>query len=347
MVVASSIADAGNGLRIELKGIDCQLGVTVARVRQDAASRNQVVHLLGVSAAQLRDKLGAPAASIAKFNKPLEQATSPSLEALQLLTEGYRHHLAGDFREAVHYYQRATDLDPDFALAYAALGSVYGGRTEFALAAPAETKAYKLRTRLTERARFQIEDLYYEVVTGEMEKACAALSQWEQTFPDDFIAHSNLAGCLLKLGQPDRFLAEAREAARLLPSPWSYNAVIFDNIVTDRLDEAQTTFDEAAARKSDASPMHVSRALLAFLKKDDFAMQEQWSWAEGNLGKPAAESLLLFARPSVATYYGHFREARRLMTQAVALEQKAGSWHPTSEYDIVHALREAEVGNSA
>jgi serine/threonine protein kinase/tetratricopeptide (TPR) repeat protein len=347
MVVDSSIADAGNGLRIELKGIDCQSGVTVARVRQDAASRNEVVRVLGVSAAQLRGKLGEPAASIAKFNRPLEQATSPSLEALQLLTEGYKRHLAGDFRGALPYYQRAIELDSDFALAYAALGSVYGGRTEFALAAPAERKAYKLRTRLTERARFQVEDLYYAVVTGEQEKACAVLSQWVQTFPDDFIAHSNFAGCLLSLGQLDRSLAEAREAARLLPSPWSYNAVIFGNILTDRLDDAKATFDEAAARKFDAPPMHVTRALLAFLKKDEAAMQEQWSWAMGNVGKPAAESLLLYARPSVETYYGHFREARRVLKQGIALETKAGSGRPTSEYDTVHALREAEAGNSA
>ncbi len=347
MVVTSSIADAGNGLRIELKGIDCKSGVTVARARQDAPSRNEVVHLLGVSAAQLRSKLGEPAASVAKFNKPLEEATSPSLEALQLLTEGYRHHLAGDFREALQYYQRATELDSEFALAYAALGSVYGGRTEFSLATTAETKAYNLRGRLTERARFQTEDLYYEVVTGEQEKACTVLSQWVQTFPDDFIARCNSAGCLLRLGQLDRSLAEAREAARLLPSPWSYNAVIYRSIVTDRLEEAKATFDEAAARKFDAPPMHVTRALLAFLQKDKPAMQEQWSWAAGNVGKPAAESLLLYGRPSVETYYGHFREARRLMTQGIALERKAGSWRPTSQYASVHALRDAEVGNSA
>jgi serine/threonine protein kinase/tetratricopeptide (TPR) repeat protein len=346
MVVAGSIADAGNGLRIELKGIDCQSGVTVARVRQDAPSRNEVVRVLGISAAQLRDKLGEPAASIAKFNKPLERATSPSLEALQLLSEGYRHHLAGDFRGAVPYYQRATELDSDFALAYAALGSVYGFGTEPALPVAAETRAYKLRTRLTERTRFHAEELYYEVVTGEQDKACAVLSQWVQTFPDDFIAHSNFAGCLLRLGELDRSLAEAREAARLLPSPWSYNAVIFRSIVTDRLEEAKAAFDEAAARKFDAPPMHVTRALLAFLQKDNPAMQEQWSWAEKSVGQPAAESLLLFARPSVETYYGHFREARSLMKQGVALERKAGSWRPTSEYDTVHALREAEAGNS-
>jgi len=122
--------------------------------------------------------------------------------------------------------------------------------------------------------------------------------------------------------------------------------VIFRSIVTDRLEEAKATFDEAAARKFDAPPMHVTRALLAFLQKDNPAMQEQWSWAEKSVGQPAAESLLLFARPSVETYYGHFREARGLMKQGVALERKAGSWHPTSEYGTVHALREAEAGNS-
>src|SRR5260370_10071070 len=122
--------------------------------------------------------------------------------------------MAGDFREALEYYQRGSELDSEFALAYAALGSVYGGRTEFSLATTAETKAYNLRGRLTERARFQTEDLYYEVVTGEQEKACTVLSQWVQTFPDDFIAHSNSAGCLLRLGQRDRSLAVAREAAR-------------------------------------------------------------------------------------------------------------------------------------
>jgi serine/threonine protein kinase/tetratricopeptide (TPR) repeat protein len=347
MVVASAIADAGNGFRIELKGIDCQSGVTVARVRQDAASRNEVVHMLGVSAAQLRGKLGEPVASVAKFNKPLEQATSPSLEALQLLTEGYRRHLAGDPRGALPYYQRATDVDPDFALAHGAVGVAYQSLDELAFAVPAEKKAYELRTRLTEHARFHAEDLYYDVVTGEQERACAVLSQWVQTFPDDFVAHSNFARCLLCLGQPDRSLAEAREAVRLLPSPWSYNVLIYSNILTDRLDEAKATFDEAAARKFDVPPMHVTRALLAFLQKDDPAMQEQWRWAERAVGERAAESLLLFARPSVETYYGHFREARGLMKQGIALERKAGSWRPTSEYDSFHALREAEVGNSA
>src|SRR5258707_10791588 len=183
MVVASSIADAGNGLRIELKGIDCQSGVTVARVRQDAASRNQVVRVLGFAAAQLRGKLGEPSASVAEFNKPLEEATSPSLEALQLLTEGYRHHLAGDAQGALPYYQRAIQLDPDFALAHATVRTAHQALNELALAAVAQKKTYELRNRMTEPGRFHAEDLYYSEVTGEEEKDYAVLLQWVPIIP--------------------------------------------------------------------------------------------------------------------------------------------------------------------
>jgi tetratricopeptide (TPR) repeat protein len=330
MVVASSIGDAGNGLRIELKGIDCRSGVTVAQVRQ-------VVHLLGVSAAQLRNKLGEPLTSVAKFNKPLEQATSPSLEALQLLTEGYRHHLAGDPQAALPYYQRAIDVDPDFALAHAALGSAYQNLGELALAAAAVKKTYELRTRMTEPGRFHAEDSYYADVTGEQEKALPILLQWVATFPQDFIAHNNLSWCLQLLGQPDRSLAEAREAARLLPSPWSYGALILRSIYTDRLDEATATFDEADARKFDGTGLRESRALLAFLKKDEPAMQEQWNWA---MGKPGAEPVLLYERSGLEAYYGRFHHA-------IALAKKADSLRPTGGGDTFPALRDAEVGNSA
>jgi eukaryotic-like serine/threonine-protein kinase len=337
MVVDSSITDAGNGLRIELQGIDCQSGVTVARVRHDAASRNEVVQVLGVSAAQLRNKLGEPSASVAKFNKPLEEATSPSLEALQLLTEGYKHHLAGDPQAALPYYQRAAQLDPDFALAHAALGSAYQNLGERALAAAAVKKTYELRTRMTEPGRFHAEYAYYVDFTGELEKALPILLQWVGTFPQDFIAHNNLSWCLQLLGQPDRSLAEAREAARLLPSPWSYGALIDRSIFTDRLDEAKTTFDQADARKFDVIGLRASRAVLAFLRKDKPAMQEQWNWA---VGKPGAEPVLVYVRSNVEAHYGHFH-------LATALTSRADSMRPTAVFNTFHALREAEIGNSA
>lgn len=342
IMISSSIADAGNRFRIELDAIACQSGNTIARVREDASRRNEIVRLLGVSAAQLRGKLGEPSASIAKFNKPLEQATSPSPEAIQQLEEGYRRHVALDLRGAIQNYEHAIELDPDFGLAYAALGAAHGPLGESALAATAYRKAFELRTRLTELARFNVEEFYYDGVTGEQEKAYAILSQWVQTFPRDVIGQNNLSKCLVALGQPERAADGAREAARLLATPFSYQTWMLHSILADRLEEATAVFDEAQKLKFDPPYLRLDRVWLAFVQKDEPAMQEQWKWAAG---KPGA-NLLLSQRSHVEAYYGHFREARHFAEQAI---------HLTTKSDVLslsgrsgdEALEEAGVGNLA
>ena len=342
MVVASSIADAGNGFRIEIAGIDCQSGATVTRVQEDAVSRNEIVRMLGLSAARLRAALGESRPSIARFNKPLEEATSSSPEALQFLTEGYRRHLAGNPLEALPYYKRATDTDPEFALAYAALGLAYYLSGDFASSEAAEKKAFELRNRMTEVGRFHAENIYYDAATGEEEKACSVAWEWVQTFPQDFIAHHNFANCSVQLGQLDRALAEFREAARLLPSVWSYTKWISVSIQADRFDEAATIFNEADKRNFDDIELRRLRFLLAFLKNDQRAMQEQLDWAAA---RPDAAPVLLYERSRVEAYYGHFREARIMREQAVA-HGPSSSWNAGAGVGkIVPALREVEVGN--
>ena len=339
MVIASSIADAGNRFYIELNAIDGQSGTPVARLREDAASRNEIVHVLGDLAAQLRRKLGEPSASLARFNKPLEEATSSSLDALQAGREGYKHHIAGDVRGAIPYYQHAIELDPDFGLAYQAIAAANDSRGEHQLAMGALKKAYELRNRMTEPTRFRAECRYYESVTGETEKACLVALQAVQTFPRDAVAHTNLASYLGKLGQPDRAADEAREAARLLPSPYSYHDLVLRSINADRLNEAKAAFDAVDARHFDSADLRVYRVLLAFLQHDRAAMEEQWSWAAG---KPDADRFL-FQRAIVECYYGHFRNSRLLSQQAIDMGTKAGTipW-----YGIFWSVEEAEVGNS-
>ena len=296
--------------------------------------------MLGLSATRLRAALGEPRASIARFNKPLEEATSSSPEALQFLTEGYRRHLAGDPRGALPYYKRATDTDPEFALAYAPLGAAYDGSGDSASAAAAEKKAFELRNRMTDVARFHAENSYYDIGTGEEEEACSVAWEWVQTFPQDFIAHNNFANCLRLLGQLDRALAEFREAARLLPSAWSYTNWISVSIQADRFDEAATIFNEADKRNFDDTELRRLRFLLAFLKNDQRAMQEQLDWAAA---RPDAAPVILYERSRVEGYYGHFREARIMTEQAVA-HGLSSSWN-AEVGKIVPALREVEVGN--
>jgi serine/threonine protein kinase/Flp pilus assembly protein TadD len=344
MMITSSLADVGNRFRIELNAIACQSGNTIARVRQDVVHRNEVVHLLGASVTQLRGKMGEPEASLAQFNKSLEQATSPSPEAVQQLAEGYTRHLTLDLPGAIRFYRRAIELDPDFGLAYAALGAAYSSLNQFALAHPVEKKAYELRSRMTELTRFQIENLYYGVVTGEQEKAYTVLLQWVQTFPRDVTGHNNLIRCLELLGKPGRAADEAREAARLVPTAWSYRSWMFSSIMADRLEEAKAVFEEAQTRKFDGPDLREDRALIAFLQKDEPGMQAQWSWAAG---KPIADRFLV-TRSRIDAYYGHFREARHLMEQAINLGDKSDDAVAQAAFgNSAEALQEAEAGNSA
>jgi pentatricopeptide repeat protein len=273
MVVTSSIADAGNRFQIELNAIGCRSQENFARVQQDALRREDIVHALGVAAVQLRRKLGEPPASIAQFNQPLELATSSSPEALQLLTEGYKHHFVNDLLTAESLYRRAIEVDPNFALAYSGLGAAYvTGVDTTALAVAPEEKAYALRDRMSVPGRFQAETGYYDLVTGEVPKSAAVYAQWLKLFPQNLIARVNYAYCLLRLGRADESAQYMREAARALPSIGIYQTLIGAYTAAGRLDEAKAAFDEAEARKMDAPGLRYKRAILAFLQKDNAAL---------------------------------------------------------------------------
>jgi serine/threonine protein kinase len=342
LVIAGSIVEAGNGFSIKLQAIDCQSGKTIATASGDARSRAQVVHALGLQAVELRAKLGEPKASIVRFNKPLDAAASASPEALEMLLEGYKHNLVNDLRGAVSSYQRALDLDPDLAAALTAIAAAQDALGDDASSVSAITKAYDLRDRLTDPVRSHAESLYYHIVTGEREKECAVLSKSVQRFPDDFIAHTNFLVCLLSVGQLDRALAEARESARLYPSPFSYHSVVVLEIVTDRLYEAATKLAEADTQNFDSVHLRYDRTLLAFLQHDNAKMQEQWRWAEG---KPEAGYLMLYQRALTEAYYGHYRNFRYLAARAKELAIKENILLESSWITNDEALTEAEAGN--
>jgi eukaryotic-like serine/threonine-protein kinase len=342
LVIAGSVVEAGNGFGVELQAIDCQSGKTIATASGEARSRAQVVHALGLIAVELRARLGEPKASVAMFNKPLDAAASASPEALQMLLEGYKRNLVLDIRGAVSNYQRALALDPNLAAALTSLAAAQDALGDDASAVAAITKAYELRDRLTDPVRFHAESLYYKIVTGESEKECAVLSKSVQRFPDDFISHTNFRVCLLSVGQLDRALAEAREASRLYPSDFSYHSVLFLEILTDRLDEAEATISEGDAQRFDSLQLHYDRALLAALQHDDHKMQEQWRWAEG---KPEADYLMLYQRALTEAYHGRYRNFRSLSARAKELAIKENTLVQSSWITNNDALTEAEAGN--
>jgi eukaryotic-like serine/threonine-protein kinase len=343
IVVAATLAEAGNNFRIRLAGIDCRSGRVIAEEQSDAPGRNQVIGVLGESAARLRVKIGEPPESVSRFNQPLAQATSALAEAIEFLTEGSRHHLAGEFREAISFYHHALDVDPNLALAYMGLAGALQRLGQDSSAVEAASRAYTLRGRLTEQDRFNEQDAYDQFVTGDEEKDCEVLSQWVQTYPDNFIPHNNFASRLAILGQPDRALAESREAARLNPNAFTYDRVIGASIRSEQFDEAKTALPEARARKFDFPQLHETQVLLAFLQKDQAEMEEQWNWA---VGKPGADYVLLYGRARVQSYYGKEVESRRLRDQAGRLATREGDSSESVSHAAEDAWEEAEVGNT-
>jgi eukaryotic-like serine/threonine-protein kinase len=333
-VIASSIADQGNHFSMELDGIDCATGRTVTSVTRKVADRTEIVRTLGVMGLELRRKLGEPPESLQKFNEPLDQATSSSLEALQLLAQGYRHHSARD-EAATSFYQRAVELDPNFALAYVALGAGYSNVGEMELASRAEKKAYELCGRLTGPTRFIVETLYYDLGTGELEKAYPIHEQWVQTFPLDPRAHINFSFFLQGLGQYERAVVESRESVRLLPSVATYANLVTTTILANRLDEAKAAYDEAEARGITDPSLHSLRHLIAFLQQDKPGMKEQLAWA---LAHPELGGPVFKGEANVQQYYGRFRMGIHWLRQTDAEAALTVD-------DADFALQEAEAGS--
>jgi eukaryotic-like serine/threonine-protein kinase len=338
IAVASSIAEAGNHFRVGLKAVDCRSGVEVAEIEEDAGGRNDVINALGSTTVKLREKLGEPADSIARFSTPLGEATSRSPEAMQLLTEGYRSHLGGDFLGALGFYDRAVEIDPSFALAHIARSAAYSNGGADARAAEAAAQAFELRSRMTEPGRLHVEEQYYAEVTGEQQKSCEVLQRWVGTFPHSFIAYNNLGRCLGLLGQVDQALAAMREAARLQPSTRAYKNLMEACVWANRFDEAQSTYEDAVSHHFDGQELRGVRGLLAFLQRDARAMQEQWDWAAGKRG---AEYRMLAGKADVEAYYGHFRTAQETRERAEALAASEGT---SAQYAFFGALDEAAAG---
>jgi eukaryotic-like serine/threonine-protein kinase len=345
-MVTSAIADNGNGYRIMMKAIDCASGKTVAQSAQNVTYRKNLVHELGVAGSELRGEMGEPVSSVKKYNQPLEEVTSSSLEAIQLLAQGFRQQLSSSRTPALaisllSFYERAVDLDPSFALAWASLGNIYQMRAQFNLRMEAEAKAYELRNRLIPQLRYLIVTLYLQT-GGDLEKAYPVYEEWVRNFPLDGVAHHNFGDALAYLGQFDRAADEYREALRLSPTMTSYDSLMYSTLYAGRLAEAKAVFEEAQSHKLDSIEMHVNAQLLAFLQHDETGMQTQLAWARGN---SEAEAAILQGIGIEKAYHGQFRESQMILQKAEERLQNMAERVKGSSFNLDVARQEAESGN--
>ena len=344
-LLAGSIASLGSHFAIGLKAMNCQTGDALGTAEAEADSREKVMQALGQAATTLRGKLGESLGSVQKFDKPLQQATTSSLEALQAYSEGRRLQYTNGDAAALPLYKRAIELDPSFAVAYASLATRYSNLGQANLAIENYKKAYELRERVSEREKYYISAQYYYAVTGEVEKSTQEYELWIQNYPRDDIPYTNLANNLGVLGQYEKAAAKARENLQLEPN----DVIAFSNLgeyylALDRLDEAKTTFGQARSRNLDDPFLRLYMYYLAFLQKESAGMQDQVS---SLMGKPGAEDVLLSAESDSEAYYGRLRKAREFSQRAVESAKRNDAKETAATWEVNAALREAEFGNLA
>ena len=345
VMLTGSIAGLGSQYVIGLKAVNCNTGDVLAEAQEQAAGKESVLKALDNAATSLRSKLGESLSSVEKYATPVEEATTPSLEALKAYSLGAKTLNGGDFAAAVPLLERAVRLDPNFAMAYGVLGVSYHNLGENTLAAENTAKAYELRERVSEREKLMIESFYYQYSTGDLEKARQAHELWAQAYPQDSIAPTDLSFMYQVLGQYDKALVEAREAVRLDPAIGvNYENLAVSYLSLNRLEETRAAAEEAQAKKVDTPVVHFVLYQLAFLKNDAEGMAQQVAWATG---KPGVEDSLLATEADTAAYSGQLGKARELSPRAVASAQHAEEKETAASYEASAALREALFGYPA
>jgi len=343
-MLSGSIATLGSEYVVAIDATNCATGDSLAREQVTAASKEAVLPAVGKAASSLRGKLGESLASIQKFDTPVSEATTSSLEALKAFAAADQMRNGGGEAESIPLFQRAVELDPNFAMAYARLSAIYFNLGEEDRAVDAARKAFDLRERVSDRERFYIDDHFY-TTAGDIDKDRQTLELAVRTFPNDSSAYANLALVYaLYFGQFDKAIVEANEFTRLEPdAPFGYAHTATAYMALNRLEEARATLQKAVDMKADNLFIHQQQYELAFLSGDNDGMQRQMKWAEG---KPS-EYLLLNEAATVAAAHGQMQKSRELLKRSTELTDRLGFKGTTASTEAGWAVAEAEAGNPA
>ena len=342
-MLIGSIAGLGSQYVIGLKAVNCNTGDVRAESQEQAAGKEGVLKALDKAAISFRSRLGESLSSVQKYDTPLEEATTPSLEALKVYSLGLKTWAAKGDTAALPFYKRAVDLDANFAMAYAQLSVLYHDLNEVAGAAENGRKAYDLREKVSERERFWIESGYYNFVTGELEKGAQVDELWEQTYPRDDMPCAELGFVSATLGNWEKALEQWRVAMGRDPNNGLlYYLLSLAYMSGNRLDEAEAVFKQAEEHKLDNEQLLQSRYWLAFLKGDTAQMAQLVS---GAMGKPGAEDLLLAAQADTEGWYGRLKNAHQLTRRAMDSAQHNDAQETAAGYQAEEALREVESGS--
>lgn len=343
-VLNGAISTIGTQYVVDVNAVNCQTGDSLAREQVQADKKEQVLGAVGKAASSLRGKLGETLASIQKFDAPVEEATTSSLEALKAFSLGETERAKGDEFSAIPFYKHAIELDPNFAIAYARVGQAYANTGQIGPAIENTRLAFERRERTSEVEKLYISTHYYDIVTGESDKATEAYQLWKRTYPRDSIPPNNLSAAYASVGKYDQALAEAQETVRLSPNEaLGYQNIGGDYLGMDRFAEAKAVREKQVAANIDSTGDHADLYAIAFLEGDTAAMQRQVEWAKG---KPD-EFDFLEAVAQAAVSRGRLQAARENYSKAADLARRGKFIEIAARTMGIQAVNEALVGNSS
>jgi serine/threonine protein kinase/Flp pilus assembly protein TadD len=341
--IGGAIASLGSEYVLSLKAVNCQSGDALAQEQVTAPSKEKVLNALGEAAAKLRGELGESLTTVQKFDVPLPDDTTSSLEALKAWSLGRKAYREKGSAAALPYLEQALQLDPNFAIVYLEVGAAYSSLGELGRASEYYAKAFQLRERTSERERLTIAAHYYEYVTGEVNKAAQVYEEEIANYPRLAPAYGGLSIVYSELGQYEKAAEMARQylpLARDTVAPYAQLAGY--DLALQHFDEAREVIHEAQTRKLDDFIMHNVLYNLALLSSDRAAMAEQQQWFAG---KPEENFGLSIAADTEA-YAGHLVKARELTKRSVDSAVRADSKEDGAVWEENAALRDAAFGDT-
>jgi eukaryotic-like serine/threonine-protein kinase len=344
-VLAGSIANLGSQYVVGLNALNCQTGDSLARAEAQASKKEDVLNALDKAATKLREKVGESLSTIQKYDIPIDEATTASLEALKAYSLGLKAEREKGDAATIPFSKQAIELDPNFAMAYSQLGISYINLGETGLGIENVQKAYELRERVSEREKFQTSSSYYGFVTGELEKVIQTDELWAQDYPRDYVPPTELGVAYMYLGQYEKAVAKTLEALRLNQD----NGITYGNLIQyyaylNHVDDAKAIFQQAMAHKFEDPFLNEMQYGVAFLQGDTAEMQRQVTLTAG---KPGAEDVLLSYQSDTEAFSGHLGRARDFSRRAVESAKHADEKETAALWQMNAALREAEFGNIA
>jgi len=342
--IAGSIASLGSQYVVAVEAVNCQSGDTLAQEQATAPSKEKVLDALSEAASKVRAKLGESLATVKKYDIPLDQATTPSLEALKAYSLAEKAMLGNDPAAALRYSQHAIELDPNFAIAYAQMGGTYYTLNELSRASEYYAKAFQLRDRVSEGEKLAINALYYGYASGQLDKAAQTFEEETEIHPRSTLAYNGLSVLYQQLGQYEKSAEVARALLQLDPDfTFAYTNLADAELALQHFDLARQIIQQAHTRKLDNYLMRANLYALAFLETDSNGMVEQQQWFRG---QPLYENYGLALASDTEAYAGRVRKARELTEQAVESALRADNKEGAAVYQANFALQQAAYDNA-